>query len=1469
MHGTSSGAPVILSGYGGLVTLAKPESVPEGASPRTYDTDYDVGSVGTRDGLTSVYSFGGSSVGPNPGTAAVDVALGGFAWSNLGGILLNDSSYASCVLAPAFAVSSVEDGIVDIVVGPVHHTVHFTLVTFEQETPAISSGQTYTFSGLTAYTSLNGQVLTPVSSIGTLTPAVNQALFQFGTSFGYADTPDTGQAVVSPAVVISSDGLSLHGFGFNLPSTATVIGFMVAVKGFASASTGLTAQLLKNGMPVGTPEPLPLPSSDGFIYFGGNTDTFGTTWACSDVNSTMFGVQLIATGMNATVDLDFCTIQVNISNESTNFQYITTFTAQNGDVKNVALDALGNFWIENVTTNPGVLTLALNGITPGSYAVGVNGPDVEYLAFTNLSTGSDMPRQYTPNWIDRITQVGPGTAPSFSPIVSNTDTYPIVSITQFPQQSTDRSGTPGGGKFCAILWSQGPLNTSSGNVVTVYYAEGPKQGGPAGGDPDLYEAWNSGQTVYVYITNAAFGNGVHQITSVGLSNPPGTSQLNWYFTFNMTTSNYQFAGSFPTGQYQLTVGTLAVSAPIPGLTVGNNVTVAGASVAAWDNTWQITQALNSAQLTITETAVASYIATYSWSVSQGTPPVTGQLVNITGTTNANALLNGSNLVIASSTAFGGTVNTSGTAVTWVSGDHFTGLTGSIVINGTSYTIASVTSSTALVLTTSASVQSGVTFNAGTLTNGTFTTASVVESAASAPEDGLATTAGTIFTIDPGPQYVGGSSNPILGNSTGGTLTYIGADAQLIGTGTRKGTVFFITRNGYYTAPAPPVEFTLPENCTGLIVANLPIGPPNVVKRGVAITEPGQNGVPGGNYFTIPTPVQYTVNNVSYTATSLYVNDNTTTSTTFAFTDSVLLNALAIDVYGYNLFNQIEIGDPGWIASYDSRGWYGRCLNKIQNFNNLSFDGGYSSQLFPLGWTQTDSYGSLIPSPKFGNSYYIQNSTESVLPVAGLISQSAYEDAYLNPIIDGNTAYSVRVSCSNPSGIQTGSLVIALAIGGVTYGSFSIPLASMGTSLGYHSGTLLVDKFATVPSGLLLNVYASELGAGADVLVDRIDPYPTDIPILSTVVFGSYAGLFEQVDAVTGRVECASENQQPVNGAVVLYDTLYFLKGWAGTNPGSSLYSFQKSSNLEPAQWDEPEVAQRSGGAIGPLAFDLGEQWFVAAVRSGLYLFVGGQPGKISQEIYQVWDSINWDAGNTIWVKVDIIHRRIYIGVPLPTPNFWLPNAPVNAMPTSPNVMLVCDYKGIDSGEQLKTEPQMHTTMFGSLNSIDMRRKWSIWQIPAPYANFVASTDDEEFYICNGRATSKVYKLDPTAETDDGQPIDSLYTTAGLVELSKRAATPGVGSNRMRWGYMVAALESLGNIGVTLYPNRLLGPGYAPEGYNSWQLPGGFAPGSPALNDAEAPLNFAATRTYVEFRENDGHAFTLSNLMLHAKRGISN
>lgn len=60
---------------------------------------------------------------------------------------------------------------------------------------------------------------------------------------------------------------------------------------------------------------------------------------------------------------------------------------------------------------------------------------------------------------------------------------------------------------------------------------------------------------------------------------------------------------------------------------------------------------------------------------------------------------------------GGYVNTSGTAVTWVSGDNFSSFSngGTITINGTDYVISTVNSSTSITLVSSAGTQSAVAF----------------------------------------------------------------------------------------------------------------------------------------------------------------------------------------------------------------------------------------------------------------------------------------------------------------------------------------------------------------------------------------------------------------------------------------------------------------------------------------------------------------------------------------------------------------------------------------------------------------------------------------------------------------------------------------------------------------------------------------------------------------------------------------
>jgi hypothetical protein len=1304
--------PVPLENYGGLVTLARPENVPEGASPRNYDMDYVVGSAQTRQPLENVYSFGDSNVGPNGPSSALNTTITGNPWLNPTNILTGDDSYATA-------------------------------------------------------------------------------------------TPGAG-----------TDGLDVTAFAFSLANTTSPTGFVVALKGYANSAVTVQLQLLRAGQPVGNPKTLTMPTTNAAISFGGSTDLWGTTLGYADVNNAGFGVRITASSAfgGAQILLDDVTMTVAQTEAATNFDFITTFVAQDGSVKNLSLDADGNFWVEDVTNNPGVLNLAFEGVPENSFASGVNGPDVEYLAFNDLTAGCDVPRQYTPNWTDRISQVGPGAAPVFSATSAAATLYPITNITQ-PVQAQHTSAY--------FLQSTGPGSNAAGNVVTIYYADSTNDVANA----DLVNAFNSGNPVYLYTSFT--GGPVTQgpttalVTSVGLGSPPGQPRQFYYYTYVVPTSAYVFyAGSGHPGYtatFQRTLATMTTSVPVPQLTVGSTAVVTGNSVAAYDASWPITQTPNSGAMAITQTSLTAGVATYSYAVLSGANPTVGQLVTITGTLNANGMLN--------------------------------------VVN---YAIASVSGT-----------------NIGTFTITGFSAA--VDYPAEA-EEGQATTAGTQFTFEPGLLTLGTSTSPIYGTGTGGDITVTGT-GLFLSAGTKQGVVFFITRNGYWTAPSAPATFSIPENSTGINASQIPIGPPNVIARGIAFTESGANNVPGANFFTLPTPVQFIVNGVTYTATSLILNDNTSTTASFFFRDSELLNAQAIDIQGFNLFNLIELGNPGWIVKYDSRNFYGLCQNKIQNFVNLSFDGGYhpGSQLVPLGWSVPDLYGRLLVSPVFGNSYYIGNTSGATAATLGLISQTAYQDAYQQPILNPNTAYSLRVTARIPSGITTGNLCIDLVSNGIAYGSFTLPFAQLTTTMETTTAVLLGSEFPTLPASLLLRVYATEIANGADVEIDRIDVFPTEIPVLATTVFGSYANLLESVDAVTGPGQFISENQQPVNGAVVMYDTFYALKA-------GSMYSWQASKNLEPAQWDEPEVAQRAG-ACGVNAFDFGEQWIVEACRNGLYLFEGGQPGKIMQEIYQIWNAINWNAGKSIWVRNDVPNRRLFVGVPLPTPNFWLPEAPANPTPTLPNVILMMNYQGCETGEAIKSSMQLHETMFGSLNAVDLRRKWSIWQIASPYAAVVSTSGavavaptgeinllDGELRICNGIASSKIYRLQtdlgPTQiPTDDGAPIHSLYTTYGYVNQSKVAQWPLLGLFRKLWTYITHQISGAGTLNLRLLPNTLLGPEDDTTGYYPWTMPLGWTLTDPCTQVREAPLNFAATRTFLEFSTTG--RMDISNVVMVGRKHIQN
>lgn len=1283
------------------------------------------------------------------------------------------------------------------------------------------------------------------------------------------------------------------------------------------------------------------------------------------VNGSTFGVNIwvstIAKQENQVASLQNLSLTIYTEEQFRQFRYVKTYQREDGYAQTLTLDTFGEVWKEDLQLSPGSLSPLFSGIATGAYGKSTSFNDREFMCFSDLTQGIDQPRQYTPQgWIDRVTQVGPGAPPTFQASstvsgtvsissyatasgvttlqgannlqsgdivsfagmvsatslngktytvlgqsLSNTEfsiaagladsvstadsgvatqvfSYPLTSITQPPQKSDIHKP----GFFQQLLWSSGPGSETPGTTITVYYQNEADSPTP---DTDLVNAFNTGDPVYVFVTNTPFGAGTWLVTGVGSGTPPGADGPRFYFTYSVPTSAFQYSGSDgdgASGTYNRTLATIVVSTPVPGLGVGDTISLQGVTPNGWNQSWEIQQALDSGSLVITTSSLSSGAATYGFTVSTGVAPTAGQLVTITGTLNANGELNGQGLLIAS-----------------VSGSTF-------VVDG--------------------------------FPTGTF---------AQQGESGQATTAGTTYTIEPGLTTVGTTASPIYGNATNGFLS-LGSGPQKIGSGTRQGVVIFQTRNGALTAPSAPVTFTTPDDTENITITNIPIGPPTTVARIIAFTEAGANGVPGAFFYYIPNPVVNVVEGVTVTSDSTVIQDNSTTSATFTFTDATLLAATEIDVQGADLFNQIELGNPAWNVSYRSRMFYGLCQSKIQNFTNLTFDGGFirvtGGNPGPLGWglnqessplagmpvsigqfqivgnvvtfeaansfpigvpfyitgmqkgtylngvalmtitgtnanqivanfvhanvsatvdsgvaTQLNIGGELQVSPIFGNSYLISNSSGSTQAAWGMLTQSADRDAYQQPILLPNVPYSVRIVARSSNPPSPGTLpppqvvidVIGVVDGAYTaqLGEFSLDIGNLTATMATHTGPLIPSE-PQVPAGCLLRLYARNIPNGVSVELDRMEIFPTLQPIDATTVYGSYVLNPEGVDGVSGKIGVNQQNPQPVNGAAVMYDQMYLLKT-------SSMYSTQDDDQSEPSGWIVHEVSNRVG-TIGPNSYDVGEEWLMTACRNGLFGFNGGQPQLLSSEIKEVWNAIAWQNGNSIWVKNDIVNRRAYIGVPLPFPNTWVPNPLFGEQfPTLPNAVLLLNYTGCDSFGDLVNAPQMHTTVTGSLTALDMRRKWSIWQVRSPYAEFVlrsgglAGSPDSyslPLLLCNGIGDSQIYQLGPTgAGWDYGDyPIQASYATYGFGSGGDEQI---VGPLRKRFVYMTGTVDGSGTLSVLVTPNTIKANGYS--------VPNGIPLAAVMQNEFERPINIAGNRVFITLSTVNGSFFSCSRLAL--------
>lgn len=625
------------------------------------------------------------------------------------------------------------------------------------------------------------------------------------------------------------------------------------------------------------------------------------------------------------------------------------------------------------------------------------------------------------------------------------------------------------------------------------------------------------------------------------------------------------------------------------------------------------------------------------------------------------------------------------------------------------------------------------------------------------------------------------------------------DPGNISPGVHQFAVVFVTRQGYWTAPSPPNSWTA-AGSKKVNITNIPTGPSNVVQRLLTFTAEG-----GASFYHVPA--------------TMVINDNTTTSLEVDFSDTILLSGVSMDY----LFAQVELPNQVGVVDYVERlFWWGE-RSKMPNWSNLSFDGGWdaSGSGRPLGWQRdpTNGPGGSRESSDvvWGDAYRI--TADGATIVRGLITQSAITDAAGNPLFLKNTDYSVRARVKRSLNLSAGTFRINAYSTSLGLVGSGMALTTTQVTTGYQEFTAdLFTAQTSLPPDLVLRVYADGIPApaGESFLVDNIEVFATNAAQNSSLVRASATEAPESYDGVTGIMEIAVNNGQGIRSAFKLRNNLYFVKE-------RGMYVTATDGVNEPALWAMEEVSNKVGTPSAH-GVGFGEEWVVIAGRSGLYLFDGSEPIKLSQEIQPTWDAINWQNGQVLWVQVDTEHKRILVGVPM-------------GSATQPNQILMLDY----------TEG-FQDPLVAMIGSTERSRKWAQWMIPANSCGLIErATGVAQIFLGSNNGTTKIYALTKGQFSDDGVPIHSYYTTAYL-------SSTGI-SGRNLFGYLTGYVQGAGSLALSSYS-----PGdVVVTTLGSWTL------ASPTGRDMEQFTNVLAERISYQFgTDAAGSWFSLTKLVPWAK-----
>lgn len=156
--------------------------------------------------------------------------------------------------------------------------------------------------------------------------------------------------------------------------------------------------------------------------------------------------------------------------------YQKTFVQPNEDPLNLFLTSDGILWEEDVLNTPGIYA-KLGQFIAGAYAASITQYGREYIAFSDGQHGVGVPLQFDGTNLDRVSQDGPGAAPTVSNYLANpatisgVSTLTPVNITNITPTDSDVIGPPP--KPPIIIYESltvvtaAPHLLTTGDIVTI------------------------------------------------------------------------------------------------------------------------------------------------------------------------------------------------------------------------------------------------------------------------------------------------------------------------------------------------------------------------------------------------------------------------------------------------------------------------------------------------------------------------------------------------------------------------------------------------------------------------------------------------------------------------------------------------------------------------------------------------------------------------------------------------------------------------------------------------------------------------------------------------------------------------------------------------------------------------------------------------------------------------------------------